>query len=38
MSHFNSIDQFVIWYNIKRPHISMNFDDLETPIKHFTEK
>jgi hypothetical protein len=38
MGNFNSIDKFVILYNIKRPHMSLNWDDLATPIKLFTEK
>ncbi|MGB8936608.1 MAG: integrase core domain-containing protein, partial [Candidatus Nitrosopolaris sp.] len=28
IEHFNSMEQFVIWYNTKRPHMSLNWDQL----------
>jgi putative transposase len=36
--HFNSMEEFVIWYNTKRPHMSLNWDQLETPIQAFYKK
>lgn len=35
---FNSIEEFVTWYNTKRPHMSLNWDELETPIQAFYRK
>jgi len=32
---FNSIDEFVDWYNYVKPHMSLNFDELETPYQAF---
>jgi hypothetical protein len=26
IQHFNSIEEFVIWYNTKRPYMSLNWD------------
>lgn len=28
---FNSIKEFVYWYNFVKPHMSLNFEELETP-------
>jgi hypothetical protein len=36
--HFNSMEEFVIWYNTKRPHMSLNWDQLETPVQAFYKK
>lgn len=36
IGHFNSIEEFVTWYNAKRP--SLNWDELETPIQAFYRK
>ena len=38
IQHFNSMEEFVIWYNTKRPHMSLNWDQLETPIQAFYKK
>ena len=27
------MEEFVIWYNTKRPHMSLNWDQLETPVQ-----
>ncbi|MGA9153029.1 MAG: integrase core domain-containing protein, partial [Candidatus Nitrosopolaris sp.] len=35
IQHFNSMEEFVIWYNTKRPHMSLNWDQLETPVQAF---
>jgi len=36
--YFNSIDEFIEWYNNKRPHMSLNLDELETPYQAFLRK
>lgn len=38
ISYFESIEEFVTWYNTKRPHMSLNWDELETPIQAFYRK
>ncbi len=38
IKYFGSIDGFIIWYNTKRPHMSLNYDELETPIQAFYRK
>ena len=38
IQHFNSMEEFVIWYNTKRPYMSLNWDQLETPVQAFYEK
>lgn len=38
ISYFESIEQFIMWYNTKRPHMSLNWDELETPIQAFYRK
>jgi putative transposase len=38
IEHFNSMEEFVTWYNTKRPHMSLNWDELETPIQAFYRK
>jgi len=35
---FNSMDELVQWYNMKRPHMSLNLKTLETPYKAFIRK
>jgi len=35
---FNSIEEFVYWYNYVKPHMSLNFDELETPYQAFWRK
>ena len=32
---FNTLDDFVHWYNCVRPHMSLDFDNLETPHQAF---
>jgi len=36
--HFGSVDGFVDWYNNRRPHMSLNWDELETPAQAFLRK
>ena len=36
--HFDTIEQFMNWYNTKRPHMSLNWDELETPTQAFYRK
>jgi putative transposase len=38
MRYFDTIDEFVEWYNHKRPHMSLNLDELETPYQAFLRK
>ena len=35
---FESLDEFVHWYNYVKPHMSLNFDELETPYQAFLRK
>jgi putative transposase len=35
LSLFDSVDEFVDWYNLVKPHMSLNFDELETPYQRF---
>ncbi len=35
---FRSVDEFVTWYNSKRPHMSLNLDAIETPDQAFIRK
>jgi len=35
---FKSKDEFLHWYNCVRPHMSLNFDELETPEHAFYRK
>ncbi len=35
---FDSVDEFVYWYNYVKPHMSLNFDELETPYQAFLRK
>ena len=36
--YFKSMEEFITWYNMKRPHMSLNWDELETPIQAFHRK
>ncbi len=36
--HFGSVDGFVDWYNNRRPHMSLNWEELETPAQSFLRK
>jgi putative transposase len=38
IKYFESIDEFITWYNTKRPHMSLNWNELETPIQAFYTK
>jgi putative transposase len=38
LKHFKSIEEFMNFYNKKRPHMSLNLDVLETPEKAFYRK
>ncbi len=35
---FDSVGEFVHWYNYVKPHMSLNFDELETPYQAFLRK
>jgi putative transposase len=35
---FNTVEEFVHWYNAVRPHRSLRFDELETPNQAFERK
>lgn len=35
---FNSLKEFVYWYNHVKPHLSLNFEELETPAQAFRRK
>jgi len=35
---FDTLEGFIDWYNDKRPHMSLNFDNAETPLEAFTRK
>ena len=32
---FDFIEEFVYWYNYVKPHMSLNFEELETPYQAF---
>lgn len=38
MMYFESIEELITWYNTKKPHMSLNWDELETPIQAFYRK
>ncbi|MDG6936296.1 MAG: hypothetical protein JRN26_05380, partial [Nitrososphaerota archaeon] len=38
VKHFNSVDEYVTYYNERRPHMSLDFDKLETPMQAFCRK
>lgn len=35
---FSSLQDFVYWYNHIKPHMSLNYDELETPVQAFERK
>jgi len=35
---FDNLDEFVYWYNYKKPHMSLNFNKAETPSEAFLRK
>lgn len=35
---FGNFEEFIDWYNSVRPHMSLDFDNLETPMKAFYRK
>lgn len=35
---FVSLQEFVYWYNYVKPHLSLNFEELETPVQAFRRK
>jgi len=35
---FGSLEEFVYWYNNIKPHLSLNFEELETPVQAFRRK
>ena len=37
-SLFNSVDKFIHWYNYDKPHMSLDFDNAETPEEAFWRK
>jgi putative transposase len=38
LSEFDSVDEFIGWYNFVKPHLSLKFDELETPYQAFLKK
>ena len=38
IKHFNSVDELVHWYNEIKPHMSLDWENLETPSKAFKRK
>jgi putative transposase len=38
LHEFESLDELVHWYNHIRPHMSLNFEELETPAQAFMRK
>ena len=36
--YFETLDEFMEWYNHKRPHMSLNLEELETPYQAFLRK
>ena len=34
--YFDTIDEFIEWYNCKRSHMSLNLDELGTPYQGFS--
>ena len=38
MRHFSSVDELVHWYNEVKPHMSLDWENLETPSKAFKRK
>ena len=35
---FESLEEFTYWYNHIRPHMSLDFDNLETPYQAFNHR
>ena len=35
---FKSIDELIEWWNNIKPHMSLNFDELETPYRAYIRK
>lgn len=35
---FGSVEELVKWYNKAKPHMSLNFEELETPLQAFFRK
>ena len=35
---FDTLDELVHWYNYTKPHMSLDWDNLETPAKAFVRK
>jgi len=33
-----AVDQLILWYNLKRPHMSLNLDVIETPYQAYARK
>jgi putative transposase len=38
LHRFGSIDELMRWYNVKRPHMSLNLDVIETPYQAYLRK
>lgn len=36
--YFNSIPEFMVWYNHVRPHGALNFEEMETPAIAYYDK
>ena len=37
-NEFDSIDELIMWYNSKRPHMSLDMEKVETPDQAFIRK
>jgi putative transposase len=38
LPEFDGVDQLIQWYNLKRPHMSLNLDVIETPYQAYARK
>jgi len=38
IKYFDTVDEFIEWYNHKRPHMSLNLDEMETPYQAFLRR
>ena len=38
IKYFDTIDEFIEWYNHKKPHMSLTLEELETPYMAFLRK
>ena len=38
LDRFKSIDELIVWYNVTRPHMSLNLEIIETPYRAYARK